>query len=117
MTAERFHKDWGTPLSEWITLVKGELPQDGVFLQQPVADGIEGFGLDGAELDDFVRRCIVELLDAGAVPAMAGSTEPLPNYVGSSTDVASQIVQDWRRGAIMADRDGIWFVLPRRPNE
>jgi hypothetical protein len=111
MSGERLNKDWGTPLAEWVAQIANELPRDGVFLHQAVGAGAEGYLLEGLELDDFVCRCIVSLLKAGAIPARAGTLVPLPDYQGSHSTVAKQIVADWRNGKVQADYDGLWFVL------
>lgn len=106
------HSIYGTTLTDWIAQVPAELKADAVGLFQPVVAGTEGFGLDGIQLDDFVRRCIVALLDAGAVPTIALDNRwpRAPGYNGSSEEIASQIVGQWRRGEIRADHDGLWFV-------
>jgi hypothetical protein len=110
----RFHRLYGTPLTDWISSVSAELPLDGVFLLQPVCAGIEGYNLSGPELDDFVLRCIENLLDAGAVPADVPTGARLPGYEGEHYQVARKIVAQWRSGEVVADHDGLWFVLPDR---
>ncbi len=112
MRTERLHNEYGTTVTEWISCVPGELDQDGVFLMQPVVAGAEGFELRGNELDDFVKRCIVALLEAGAYAAKAGSHEACSEYTGSYAKVAADIVADWRSGKVKADWDGLWFVTP-----
>ena len=68
MTNELRDKYYGRTLDEYFSTLPGELPIDAVGLWQVVPSGRDGFGLSGSELDAFVRRGVLALLAAGAVP-------------------------------------------------
>jgi hypothetical protein len=119
MTQEPRHKVHGTPMSEWIRLVPGELPQDAVGLWQILAAAEHGFGLGGAEQVDYVRRNIYALIDYGAVPVKGGKGTEFDwiakqNYGASRDQIAEAIIAEWQ--ASKHDEFypfEIWFALPR----
>lgn len=73
---EPVHRFFHTPLSEWISLV-GELKFDGVALHREVEVFRDGFGLEGASLEEAFRRRLEALIAAGAVPVR---TAPSGNF-------------------------------------
>ncbi|PRD41880.1 hypothetical protein C5748_19715 [Phyllobacterium phragmitis] len=111
MTQEPVDKYFGTPMSEWIARVPNELEVDAVGLWQIIPVGIDSFGLSGERLDDFARRCIIALLQKGAVPVRFPSGLPATEYQGSHEEIANQIVNEWKAGTLVADHDGLWFAL------
>lgn len=111
MTQEPIDKYFGTPMSEWIARVPNELDMDAVGLWQIIPVGIDSFGLSGARLDNFVRRCIIALLRRGAVPVRSPSGPTATEYQGSHEEIANQIIQEWKAGTPVADHDGLWFAL------
>lgn len=56
MTIEPQHVDYGTPVSEWIALIPGELPRDAVGLWQIVPDGRETSIMVYRSRQDMERR-------------------------------------------------------------
>lgn len=116
MNNEPVNKYFGTPMSEWIARVPNELGVDAVGLWQIIPVGADHFGLSGAELEDFSRRCIVALLEKGAVPVRPAPSpifwEPDSAYQGSHEDIARQVVDEWKSNRLVPDHDGLWFCLP-----
>jgi hypothetical protein len=118
MTSEPVDKYFGTPMSEWIARVPNELDIDAVGLWQIVPVGIDSFGLSGESLEQFSYRCILALLQRGAVPVESVSGVsgwvPQTRYRGSHQEIATQIVNDWKSGELVPDHDGLWFALNTR---
>lgn len=118
MTSEPRHRTYGTPMSEWISLV-GDLDRDATGVWQLVPDGRDGFGLQGDELIDFVRRSIHALLEAGAIPVRGGvDTEyvwiPLKQYGSTNEDICEAVIAEWLREA--HDPSLLYKVWFARPN-
>jgi hypothetical protein len=61
MINERRHKIHDTKITEWITCTPNDLDDIGVGLAGILDDGRYGFGLEGSELIDFVRRSLYVL--------------------------------------------------------
>jgi hypothetical protein len=116
MTQEPVNKYFGTLMSEWIDRVPNELDVDAVGLYQIIPTGIDDFGLSGEQLEDFSRRCIVALLQRGAIPVRPASGtkywEPETAYQGSHEEIANQIIDDWKAHKLIPDHDGLWFWRP-----
>lgn len=114
MTNEPVDKYFGIPMSEWIARVPNELDIDAVGLWQIIPVGIDSFGLSGWRLEDFGYRCIVALLQQGAIPvkSMLGVSGWVPEtkYRGSHEEMAIQIINDWKAGELVPDQDGLWFA-------
>lgn len=119
MTQDRRDSVYGRTMSEWIDLVPGELTVDAVGLWQILAAGRHHFYLEGDELADYVRRNIVALIDAGAVPVFHDQDSEFEwttnyDYGATSVEIANAVVNEWQ-----ASRDdksyplGIWFARPR----
>ena len=120
MTNEPVDKLYGTPMSVVIARVPNELPRDAVGLWQIVPAGMLRFDLSGVALIDYVRRNIDALLDAGAVPVVAGtgtSYEWVRRIDLGSTrqQIADGVIAEWQRiGNDPGDLAGsIWFARPR----
>lgn len=115
MTNEPIDRHFGIPMSEWIARVPNELEIDAVGLWQIIPVGIDSFMLSGADLEEFAARCIVALLQKGAVPVKSdcatGEWVHDTKYHGSAHEIALQIIDDWRAGRATADTDGLWFAL------
>jgi hypothetical protein len=115
------HSRYGTPMSEWIKLVE-ELDIDAVGLWQIVPTGREYFGLEGAALDDFIRRSLLEHFAYGAVPVRHVPGDPnvwtiQTNYGETPDAMAKGILEEWN------DQDrpdpglgDLWLALPRIAN-
>jgi hypothetical protein len=119
MTSERRGKFRGRTISEWISLVPGELSRDAVNLTQILSAGQIEFELSESELVDYIRRNIIALLDAGAIPVGGGKGTGYEwvakyHYGTTKDEIASAIVAEWH-----ANKEdemyswGLWFARPR----
>ena len=121
MTNEPRHANYNSTISEWIALIPGELPVDAVGLWQIVPAGRDEFGLTGPALADFVRRGILALLDAGAVPVRhePGSEydwSRQPQYGTGRDEIANAIMTEWKSmpdDPLALCGQGVWFARPR----
>ena len=66
------HKLYGHTIAEHIKTLPDELSVDAVGLWQIVPAGRYGFELSDGDLTEFVRRCVLALLDHGAIPVVGG---------------------------------------------
>jgi hypothetical protein len=120
MTSEPRDKRYGTPLSEAIERIPNELPFDAVGIFQIVPHGRDGFGLEGEDLADFVRRSIHGLLDAGAVPVRGGKGTGYEwvqqkQYGTSKREITEALIAEWQAmpdDPLVLCGEGIWFALP-----
>jgi hypothetical protein len=118
MKLDTRHKLYGHTVTEHIQTVPDELSVDAVGLWQIVPAGRYGFELSGADLTEFIRRCILALLERGAKPVVGGrGTEYdwlLQSQYGTTNDeIANSVVNEWlAAGAGDCDPGGIWFALP-----
>lgn len=121
MNQEPRHKDYGTPLSEWIARIPNELPYDAVGIFQIVPAGRDGFGLARDDLVDFVRRAIMALLDAGAVPVRGGEDTGYDwiaqrQYGQSKHEITEAVIAEWLAmpdDPFVLCGEGVWFALPQ----
>jgi len=118
MNEEPRHRRYGTPLTEYIIQVANELPVDAVGMWQIVPSGRHGFGLEGAALTEYVRRCVVELLSRGAVPVVGGGQSEHEwivqrQYGSRPEEIAENVLREWlANGAQDEDPGGLWFARP-----
>lgn len=111
----------GETIDEAIGYFPGELPVDAVGLWQIVPKGRDGFGLNGSALDDFVRRGILALLNANAVPVRhvpgSGYEWSIQKQYGQDRmTIAENIVDEWRAmpdDPLILCGDGVWFARQR----
>lgn len=116
MKTEKVNKYFGTTVSDWISRIPAELDIDAVGLWQLVSSGRDGFDLDGSELQEFVKRGILSLLNAGAVPVKASSSdgvfwEKQLRYGVCAEEMANNIIEEWLGSGVDPDHDGVWFSL------
>lgn len=118
MTQEPRDKYFGVSMNVWIARLPNELDVDAVGLWQIIPVGSDSFGLSGQRLDEFTCRCIMALLQRGAVPvrAVSGVVGWVPDiaYRGSHEGIAKQIIHEWKIHKLVPDHDGLWFSLPHR---
>lgn len=115
-------KYYGTTVADHIRTISGELPIDAVGLWQIAAAGSTWFDLQGDELTEFFRRCVVALLEHGAKPVV-GVWEPVgtyyywllqPQYGKDTTEFAGAVIAEWlSTDGQTADPGGLWFALPK----
>src|SRR5829696_6512754 len=118
MSAERKDPWFGHTASEWIALTPGDLTIDAVGLWEIVPFGREGFGLQGADLVDFVRRSLYALVEAGAKPVIGGGGTDYywivqPQYGTGNAEIVENVIAEWlASGGGDPDPGGLWFALP-----
>ncbi len=76
MNTQLRHKVWDTRIDEWVALGPNDLLDDGTGLWSIVGDGLVGFGLEGEELSEYVRFCLLTVLAAGAMPVKSYRGNP-----------------------------------------
>ena len=119
MTSEPRDNTYGRTMSEWISLVPGELPRDAVSFRQILSGGEFYFDLTGAALIDFITRSISGLLDVGAVPVKGGKGTGYEwvkksDYGSAKDEISNSIISEWQ-----ANKEdemypwSLWFARPR----
>ena len=85
-----------------------------------IYDGRHGFGLEGPELVDFVRRSLYSLVERGAKPRHWGKPGdpdrniPLHYGADSSREIVEGVIADWLAGGGGDLEYGdFWFALPK----
>ncbi len=118
MTQEPTRQDRGTPLSEWISSLPAELPDDAVGLWQIIPVAREDYNLEGNDLIACVERAIIVLVEHGAKPVRGGrGTEhdwiEQPHYGSTPKEIAHNVIVEWSGWSFAEPScDGIWFALP-----
>lgn len=108
---------FGQTMAEYINTIAGELPIDAVGMWQIIPAGRQGFGLSGDDLTEFVRRCVLALLDSGAKPVVGGEGTEYdwllqPQYGKSNEEIVKAVINEWLiSGATDCDPGGLWFAL------
>jgi hypothetical protein len=101
MIRERKHKVFGTPMSEWVDSMPQSMEDIGVDLGGIVSAGTQGYGLEGPELLDFIRKCLYALLRAGAMPLKLepigknGFWFPETRYGTDHGAIVEGVIADW----------------------
>ena len=115
MNSEPTHSYFGTPLSEWISLIPNELEDDAVGLWQIIPTLRKAFGLEGAELERAIREALAKLLARGARPifGVKGRGWELATQYGDAPDaIIDAIIAEWHRMGRDPDFGDVWFALP-----
>ncbi len=113
MTRDLIDKDFGIPMSEWISRIPNNLEYDIVGLWEIIPTGRERFDLAGDDLVDFVRRCFVGVLDHGGKFKCGLNDHPnwksIEDFSGTSAEIASRLVDAWTRSETEPDWYELWF--------
>ncbi|MBX9861600.1 MAG: hypothetical protein K2Y42_02500 [Hyphomicrobium sp.] len=102
-------------VSNYIETISYYIDSDGESLWRIVPGG-RTFGFDGDELAEFVRLCVLRLLEAGAVAVRHADEGPLnwveqTQYGSSNEEVADAIVAEWlEAGGGDPEWHWLWFV-------
>jgi hypothetical protein len=98
--------------ADWVALVRNELDIDAVGLWQIIATGRQEFGLDGEDLETFVRTALRGLLAKGAIPITGrDKTWVAEHKYGAGPDeIIESVVQVWlSKGMREPDVGDVWF--------
>jgi hypothetical protein len=119
MINEPRHKIHNTKITEWIACTPNDLDDIGVGLAGILDDGRHGFGLEGSELIDFVRRSLYVLVERGAKPRHWCSPSQIDRNVllhyGNDTndEIVEGVIADWlASGGGDLEYGDFWFALP-----
>jgi hypothetical protein len=113
------NKRTGETVAEWVPMNVAELKYDAVSLSELISDGGDGFGLSGAQLDEFVVKCIRVMLDHGAVPVIGGAGTRYfwiaqPQHGATTDEIITSVIAGWKAsGSAEPGLGGIWFALPK----
>lgn len=108
----------GDSVAEYIDTLPYELDGDGVGFWVIVPAG-RSFGFEGKDLSEFVRLCVLRLLDVGGIAVRHADAGPLrwveqPRYGRDKQSIAEAIVSDWlASGGGDPEWESLWFVTPR----
>jgi hypothetical protein len=118
LNLQKRDRKYGGTIMECIQAVPCELPIDAVGLWQIAPAGRHRFGLSGADLTEFVSRCVAELLAHGAKPVIGGAGTEYdwiyqPQYGETNEEIRDAVMKEWlSAGAPDCDPGGLWFALP-----
>jgi hypothetical protein len=117
MASSPRHKTFGTPIEEWISLVPNELGEDAIGLWQIVPCFRYDFGLEGQDLENYVRQCIGLLLARGAIPVYGTeNNDGWRIWTGlsyGSSSTLDQVMNYWQTLGRDPDFGDLWFALPK----
>lgn len=106
----------GYTAAEYLKDLAYEIDGDGEALWRIVPQG-RSFGYDGAELAEFVRQCVLRLLNAGAVPVRFNPKgaelrwNEQTQYGAEPDEIADAIVGEWlETGGGDPPWEYLWFV-------
>lgn len=108
----------GDTVEEYVSTIPYEVDGDGESLWKIVPGG-RSFGFEGADLQEFVRLCIMSILKAGGVPVRHALTGDLEwreqTQFGSEPDtIANAILAEWQAaGGGDPPWEWLWFVTRR----
>jgi hypothetical protein len=114
MDRDRVHRFHGTSAADWIARVPNELEVDAVGLWQIIPAGRHGFGFSGADLEQFTREALSELLARGALPVTGqdGVWVIEHRYGAKADEIIDNVVKKWlSEGMRDPDVGDVWFGL------
>jgi hypothetical protein len=105
----------GVTAADYLEGVSSELGNDGKAMFGIVPAG-RSFGFTGQDLSEFVRLCILRLLNAGGIPVKYADDGPLlwreqTQYGKTKSEIAYAIVAEWlASGGGDPSWGWLWFV-------
>ncbi|MFA5951347.1 MAG: hypothetical protein WC807_13790 [Hyphomicrobium sp.] len=108
----------GDSVSEFIDTIPYFLDSDGESLWHIVPGG-RSFGFEGDDLTEFVRLCVLRLLNTGGIPVRHAEEGELnwteqAQYGTTTDEIANAIVAEWlAKGGGDPKWDWLWFVTRR----
>lgn len=105
-------------VADYIETIPYEIDGDGEGLWKIVPGG-RSFGFEGDDLAEFVRLCVLRLLEVGAVPVRHAGDGTLrwveqTQYGTTKEELAEAIVAEWlETGGGNPEWDWLWFVTRR----
>ncbi|WP_439542637.1 hypothetical protein [Hyphomicrobium sp.] len=105
----------GDTAAEYIVTIPDEIDSDGEGLWKIVPGG-RSFGFEGDDLAEFVRLCVLRLLQVGAVPVRHAKMGKLAwaeqtQYGTTRDEIADAIVAEWlEAGGGNPEWSWLWFV-------
>jgi hypothetical protein len=108
----------GATVQEYVATIPYEVDGDGESLWHIVPGG-RSFGFEGADLQEFVRLCILSLLKAGGVPVRHASSGDLEwaeqtQFGTEPNRIADAIIAEWQAaGGGDPPWEGLWFATRR----
>jgi hypothetical protein len=117
MTSEPVDKWTGTPLSQWLELVPGELDVDAVGFWQVIPALRISFGLDDADIERFARLAISNLLAHGArLVVRSGAPgeywSEVATYGTTPEENIDGVIGEWHALGRDPDVGDLWFARP-----
>jgi hypothetical protein len=109
----------GFTVAQFLEGLPSDTDNDGESLWSIVPTG-RGFGFEGAELAEYVRLCVLRLLESGAVPVRHSAKgerlrwQEQMQYGSRPDEIADAIVSQWlATGGGDPPWGYLWFVTPR----
>lgn len=106
----------GDPMSVWMDKAATELGRDAVALWYLFGAGSEQFGLEGEELDNFVKTVAADFVGRGAIPVWGsalGVWLHTAEFGSSPEEIANKMVVWWHRQSPEPDLpDSPWLTNP-----
>lgn len=103
---------------QYLQWLPNEIDGDGEWWFR-IANAAQHLGYEREELQEFLRLCMLRLLDSGAVPVLFAAEGPLTwveqiNYGSTNEERAAAIVAEWvAKGSPRPEWDDLWFVTRR----
>jgi hypothetical protein len=104
---------FGRSQAEWLAVADNEARRDAIALAEIIQQAKHGFGLEGEQLQDYLRRVVLYLLESGAHPVVSSdrknvSWEIASEFCGEVSLVISKIIEHWEQSG-SDDAYFVWF--------
>ena len=114
MHVRRHIRDPERTAAEEIRVTPNGLDDLGVSFQEIADDALFRFGLQGDEIDLYVRLSVIEICRAGGRPMWGFvDNEPwreMPHFGSTPEEIAANVLAEWvAQGRPQLDWGGLWF--------